>query len=153
MLFKTHLFFGFLAGLIALDFLDIKNKFLFLIITIIFSIFPDVDHENSKINKKLIITKIFSILFKHRGFVHSIFFVLVLFLIAIYFNYFDVGYGVLTGYLAHLAIDGLTKNGVKMFYPVFNFKIRGFVRTGGFLERIIFLVILVLIIAKISRLY
>ena len=153
MLFRTHILIGFLLGLLALDILDVENKFIFLIFTIIFSSFPDVDHEGSKINNKLFFTKIFSFLFKHRGFVHSIFFALILFLIARKFGYYSAGYGVLVGYLAHLSADSLTRNGVRIFYPLFNFKIRGFIKTGGLIERMLFYCILALILLKISNLY
>ena len=153
MLFRTHVFFGFFAGLIALGYLDIENKFIFLITAVLFSSFPDVDHSGSKINKELFFTKIFSLTFKHRGFVHSIFPAGILFLLARYFNYNNVGYGLFVGYTAHLLIDGLTRNGVRIFYPLFNFKISGFIKTGGLIENVLFYIILAATILKISNFY
>lgn len=153
MLFRTHVFFGFLTGLIALDYFNIENKFLFLVFAVLFSSFPDVDHSGSMINRKFFVFRIFSFLFKHRGFMHSIFFALILFLIARHFGYDDIGYGVMVGFLAHLLADGLTKSGVRMFYPLFKFRMRGFIKTGGLLEKVLFIAIVILIILKVARLY
>ena len=150
MLFKTHLIFGLLAGLYALDFLDINHSFLFMIFVLFASILPDADHDGSRISKEFFPFKLISWLFNHRGIVHSVFIAGILSGILIFFGYMSIGYGLLIGYLSHLIIDGLSTNGVMLFYPFSKFKLRGFIKVGGFIENILFFVILGFVLWKIA---
>jgi len=52
MMYYTHLAFGLLVSLLSIEFLYINNKLFFILVAILFSIFPDIDQRKSKIGKK-----------------------------------------------------------------------------------------------------
>ncbi len=133
MLFKSHLAFSFLVGLIFINIFNPKNQILFIILVLFGSALPDIDQPKSQVGKNF---KIIGWLFKHRGIFHSIFMAL---LISFGF-YFLTGYfsAFLLGYLSHLITDALTVAGVSFFYPISNFKIRGFIKTGSLAENLMF---------------
>ena len=137
MLFYTHLTFALLVGLYFMP-----DK---LILVLIGSMIPDVDNVHSKINRKLRVTKIFSYLFKHRGFCHSLWFALGLF---IFLNHFLPSYAgaILLGYSSHLVIDSFTKRGINYLYPVARFHVRGFIETGLGGEKLVLVLLLVCIV-------
>jgi inner membrane protein len=139
MLFWTH-FVVTLFG-ILLIFNSVENSFIFFIVALFSSFIPDIDSEHSKVGK-FGISKVLSSFSKHRGIFHSLFFVfLVGFILWIYFPI--ISFAFIFGYSIHLFVDSFTKRGVRLFYP-FKFKIRGFIRSGGFFENLIFVVFLIL---------
>ncbi len=146
MMYYTHLAFGFLVSLLTIDFFDIKNKLLFILITILFSTFPDIDERKSKIGKKYkLMSGIINFLFGHRGFFHSIYIPLILYAGFYYIN-LEIGIAVLMGYFSHLFMDAITKHGIMPLYPLVNRRINGFIKTNSILEKIIFLIIVLLIL-------
>lgn len=148
-MYYTHLAFGLLIALLSLDFFNIKNKLLFVLIAVFFSIFPDIDERKSKIGKKYKKTSwIINFIFGHRGFFHSIFVPLILFFVLYNINN-EIGIAVLVGYLSHLFMDALTKNGIRPLYPIINKRINGFIKTNSILEKIFFLIIILLILYEI----
>ena len=146
MMYYTHLAFGFLVSLISINFLNINNKILFILIVLLFSIFPDIDERRSKVGKKYkLISRIINFLFGHRGFFHSIYIPLILY--AVFYNInAEMGIAISVGYFSHLFMDAMTKHGIMPLYPIINKKINGFIRTNSFLEKIIFLIIILLIL-------
>lgn len=150
MLFRTHLAFSFLIGLVAVDFFKIPNSILFLIFFLFFSLIPDLDDYSSKISRKLRFLAFFiKFLFKHRGFLHSVYvpFLLSLFLFAINLKF--LGLAVLLGYLSHLTLDAFTVQGIRPLYPIIDKRIRGFIKVNSILENSLFVIILILIIYKL----
>jgi len=151
MMYYTHLAFGFLVSLISINIFNINNKLLFILITALFSIFPDIDERSSKIGKKYkLASRIINFLFGHRGFFHSIYIPLILYFI-LYNIINEIGIAVLVGYFSHLLMDALTKNGIRPLYPIINRKINGFIKTNSILEKIIFLIIILLILYLLSK--
>jgi|TARA_Y100000310_G_scaffold80298_1_gene76945 inner membrane protein len=141
-MYYTHLAFGLLVALLALDFFNIQNKLLFVLIAVFFSIFPDIDDTKSKIGKKnRQISRIINFIFGHRGFFHSIYVPLILYYIFYYVNK-EIGAAVLVGYFSHLFMDALTRKGIKPFYPLINKRINGFFKTNSLLEKIFFLIVI-----------
>lgn len=138
MMFYTHIAFALLSSLIALKFLSISNPYIFILVVCFVALFPDIDEKNSKLGRKI---KIISKIFSHRGILHSIFPIILLFLLFYHFNYSIIAYGILVGYLSHLLIDSLTLQGINFLHPISSFRISGFVKSGGFLEMILFLVL------------
>ena len=67
MQFKTHLLFGMFLGLLVLPILNPNNSILFVMLVLIGSALPDIDHPNSKVGKWF---KPIGWLFEHRGFFH-----------------------------------------------------------------------------------
>ena len=148
MLFRTHFIFGILLGLLFMNYFD--EKIIFFIFVLIGSILPDIDTPKSKIGKKVFLSRIFKFFLGHRGFIHSIYPVIFVFVVFYYFNMVYAGWGFLIGYLGHLVLDGLTKQGVNFLQPLSSFKIRGFIKVGGFLEKIVFGLIIVLILVRLG---
>ena len=140
-MFKTHVAFGFLAGIIALPHLNPGNQILFICFVMLGAMLPDIDHPQSKIGSKF---KIIGFLFEHRGFFHSF---LVIPLISLIIYYFTHSYTYILpigiGYVSHLVSDAVTKEGIMPFHPISKFRVRGFVRTGGALEYIFFFAVAV----------
>lgn len=141
MMYYTHLAFGLLVSLLYLNYFNIKNEILFILVVVFFSIFPDIDETRSKIGRKnKLISKTINFFFGHRGIIHTIYIPLILFIIFNFINY-EIAIASLIGYFSHLFLDALTKRGIKPLYPIFNKRINGPVRTGSFLEKIFFLIV------------
>jgi len=138
-MFKTHIAFGFLTGLIALKFFSIPNPILFITLVILASALPDIDHPNSKLGKKV---KVISLFFEHRGFFHSIFAAILFGGLAYYLlkGYF---LAVFIGYFSHIVIDAITLEGIMPLHPVSRFKLKGIFRTGSVFEYIIFVLMII----------
>ena len=149
MLGKTHLAIGILAALILLPFIDVPNAFVFVLIVALGSLLPDIDHEKSTINKFCPVTRILPKFFKHRGFFHSIFPVIILYLIFYYFDQNFIGLSLAFGYLTHLASDSLTRMGINFLHPFSTIHLRGPITTGTFLETLIFLAVIAGILVKL----
>lgn len=107
--------------------------FIYAYFSYIGSLFPDIDMKNSYISK--IFPKIYRSLgskFRHRGITHSLIFV---YLLCNLFNaivkcsenniVFICSFsGFIVGYVSHLCLDLLTKEGIELFYPIsINFSI------------------------------
>ncbi len=83
---------------------------------------PDIDIKESKINNLLIITKILSYFFTHRGFTHSI---VCLFIISYFSCALDILFqmngfslGLFIGYISHLITDMFTPRGIQLLWPI-----------------------------------
>ena len=152
MMFKTHLAFGFLIGLISLSFFNIENPILFVSLVTIFSSLPDIDHPKSKISRKLFFISLpISLVFKHRGFFHSIFPPLILFFGLVYFNFNFLAIAVFIGYISHLLGDAITKEGINFLHPISTFKIQGPLTTGATLELFLFMSIIIMDILYVVK--
>lgn len=140
--FKTHLALAFLAGVIYLSIFKNVNPYIFFPLVLFFSLLPDIDHSKSYISRKFpIISAPIHFFFKHRGFFHSIFPAIILFILFEYFNYPSIAFGILIGYLAHLIGDGLTKAGVNFLNPFSTLVLQGPIETGSLTEFIIFIIL------------
>lgn len=150
MLFLTHLLFGVLIALTAKDFLFGGNYPIFFLLVLLGSVLPDIDEESSKITKwSGIIGRIISFFSKHRGFFHSLLFVVLVTLVAKYFLKEYYAWGLLLGLAGHLFSDGLTRKGVNFFYPFSKLKMKGWLRVGSWEEMIVILLLVLLIVWKI----
>ena len=136
MMGRTHMAFGFLAGMLTFPLFG-ANWLLFVSLATVAALFPDVDHENSKINKILPVTRWIPKFFQHRGFFHSLFAVAIIYLVFAITKHTNIGTPIAIGYAAHLASDCLTQAGCNLLHPASNFRISGFVRTDGAMELIV----------------
>lgn len=143
MLGRTHIAIGILCALLVLPFVSVPSKLVFVVLAALGALLPDVDHENSKINKMVPITRLIPKLFKHRGFFHSIFPPVALMLVGWYFNEQFVFYSLAFGYVTHLFSDGLTKMGVNYLHPFSTWHMRGPVETGTLFETAILIGVIV----------
>lgn len=143
MMGRTHMTFGLLAGILLLPAFG-QPWYLFIPLAMLGSLLPDVDHENSKINKMIPLTRWIPAFFKHRGFFHSIFPVIGILVACHYFSLDVVGLPLSIGYLAHLLSDCLTKMGCNLLHPISTFRIQGFIETGGTMELFVFVGMIIL---------
>lgn len=138
-MFKTHIAFGFLFGVITIPYLSPLNQILFMALVMFGALLPDIDHPQSKLGSKF---KIIGYLFEHRGFFHSF---LVMPLIALLIYYFTKSYTyaipLVIGYASHLVSDMITKEGIMPIHPFARLRLRGFIKTGGAFEYVIFLLV------------
>lgn len=146
MLFYTHLLIGILLFLLVGDYFHGGNQIVFLVILLLGSLLPDIDEQNSKINRQSgFIGSIISFLTRHRGIFHSLFLAVLFFLVITIFwnNYY--AWALFLGYLGHLLGDALTPMGIQAFYPLLEFKLKGPIRTGGIAELLLLTGIIFLI--------
>jgi len=149
-MFKTHVAFGFLAGIVALPYLHISNQILFISLVMLGALLPDIDHPKSKIGSKF---KVIGFLFEHRGFFHSFFVIPLAALIIYYFTHsYTYILPLCIGYISHLISDAVTKEGIMPFHPLTRLRLRGFIRTGGALEHIFLFAVVILSVYKIISL-
>ena len=141
MMAQTHLAFGLLFALILAPVLHASNNWLFFSIVLFCALLPDIDHPQSKIGRKIFVSKIFNLLFGHRGFFHAIWIPLALGLIVGAWLGFVYGIAIVIGYVSHLFSDGLTKSGINMIHPINQLRMQGFVETGGIIEWLVFVLI------------
>lgn len=136
MLAFTHLLFGILAGQLLKNYFTPESSLIYYAAICFAALLPDIDHAGSTINRIFTITKIVPWFFKHRGFFHSIWPAIILSALAWQFSN-DAATGLAIGYLSHLVSDSITQAGVNWLYPLLKFQIKGPVRTGGFVETIV----------------
>jgi len=135
MLFRTHALFGLVCYFLLCYFVEMSV--FVLVFVLIGSVFVDIDSCSSKVGKRF---WFFSWFLKHRGFLHSLvgalFFSALVGLVSLW-----AGFGFFVGYVSHLVLDCLTRMGLKVFWP-FGFRIRGFVRSGSWVEDVLFVLFL-----------
>ena len=147
MLFRTHIVFS-----LAVYFLlscYVAMPWYVLIFVLLATAFVDIDIKNSRAGNRWYLRP-FQWLTKHRGFLHSLFIALLLSLIVASISRW-AGFGFFVGYISHLFLDCLTKSGVKLFWP-FSWKIKGFVKSSGIVEQVVFVLLLlgdIFIVGKI----
>lgn len=129
---KTHLFSGIFVFLLFLSFSKLSlDTLIYASFFLLGTLFPDIDVATSTVGKK---AKIIGWAFKHRGFFHSLFGLVLISLIPFSFNFFW-GIFFAMGYLTHLLEDMLTKSGIRPF--IYGFKIRGPLVVGEISEKVI----------------
>ena len=147
MLFRTHIIFGLTVWLILNYVIDMP---FFVLAFVLFGVaFVDIDEKTSKFGKKWFFRPI-QWISKHRGFFHSLVACLLISVLIAALNKW-VGFGFFVGYVSHLFLDCWTKSGIQLFWPL-KFKIKGFVKSGGVTEDVIFVLLLlgnILVVGKL----
>ena len=136
-MFRTHLVFALLIGLLFLDKFD-GSRIGFLLVVLLSASLVDIDHPRSKIGKQFwMISKPFNFLFGHRKLFHSVF-IAVAFSVVIwkFFNGWWLPF--FLGYFSHILIDGFTLEGINFIYPIKQLRLQGFIETGKKQENILF---------------
>ena len=133
MLARTH--FVLALFFILFFFLDVQGPVIFFSVFLLASIIPDIDTPFSKVGK-IKLFRILNFFTKHRGIIHSLTF---MFFISSFFLFFKNSFWLafVLGYSSHLILDCFTVQGVRLFYP-FKLKIKGFVKTNGLIENLLF---------------
>jgi len=150
MLANTHLAFGLLLGILFKPIVSPANTWLYYGIVLFAALLPDLDHNGAILNRIFRITKVFPLLFKHRGFFHSVWPAVILAAVVWPWSR-TVALAMLIGYGSHLLIDSVTRMGVNWLYPLLKFRIQGPVMTGGFVELLLFVGIIIVDIILLVR--
>ncbi len=147
MMFQSHVLLGVLLFIVFKGLFFGGNEVVFFFLVMLGSILPDIDSQHSKVNRwSGIFGVVIAFFFKHRGVFHSLPIYLGLFFLMREWIGVYYASGLFLGYLAHIIGDGISKEGVKPFYPFSFFHFRGPMRVGGWLEKIIFVVMFGLIV-------
>ncbi len=155
MIFLTHILGGVLAVVYFGRFFGISGssgseKIVAIAVSMLFSILPDIDMVKSKAGKHLQpFSNVLSFVFRHRGFLHSFIFAAIVYFGIRYLLSPEIAAAAAIGYSSHLALDALTKEGIMPLSPLSKLRLRGFIKTGGFLEKAIFAAISVLLLLKL----
>lgn len=136
MMFKTHVVIAFLFGLIGITLFHPANQVLFISVAMLGGLLPDIDHPKSKVGRWF---RPFNYLFEHRGFFHSFLVVPVIGICLFFAGLPAFALPVLVGYKSHLLSDLVTKEGIMPFHPLSRFRLKGFIKTGGTFELLMFL--------------
>jgi len=151
MMFWTHITFSLLVGLLASDYVSFVSPLLFYSSLLFFTAFVDIDQPKSKIGRRIpLLSHFFKIIIGHRTFFHSLLFIASGYLLLNLLPYPELSLGFLLGTGSHLIMDALTKEGVRPFYP-FKFRVKGFVKTGSILEKVILVLLILLLLEKFAR--
>ncbi len=148
MMFQTHLVFSLFIGLYLME--RFSNKYLFLIFLLVGSLLPDLDNPYSKLGRKVRpISGLIKFIFGHRGIFHSLVAGVLIFVLFYVLGFKLIGAGLFAGFVLHLVLDGLTLKGINFLYPFLKFKVSGFIKTGGILEWLVFVVLIFFIGLKV----
>lgn len=147
MLFRTHIVFSLMIYFLLSYILEMP--FWVLGFVLFATVFVDIDIKNSKFGNHWYFRPL-QWTTKHRGVIHSLFAAVLLSLVIGSFNLW-AGFGFFVGYLSHLFLDCWTKSGMRLFWPL-RWKIKGFVKSGSWVEDIIFVLLLlgsIIVVGKI----
>lgn len=152
MLIKTHLAFTLFLVLLFVSFVD--YPLLFLVVALMATYLPDIDSKHSKIGHYFFLRPI-QWFARHRGFVHSFTFLILMTLVLVLFlPLFALPF--FLGYCSHLIADSFTIEGIKPFYPSKRVCC-GNIRTGGISETNIFIFFILfdlfLFVSKVSIIF
>jgi inner membrane protein len=140
---RTHLVFAIFCSLIFLKLSYLDAGWMFFLLAGAGGLFVDIDIPKSWVGRKSgVVSEILKIVFGHRGFIHSVWMGLVI-SFGLYLVLGMESTGFLLGYFSHLFLDGFTKQGVYLFYPI-KWRTSGWLKSGGVVDWGLFFVFLVL---------
>lgn len=140
MRWHSHLALGIFISLILTPYFHFS--FLFWATLPLFILLPDIDIGTSYLGRKLKwASRFLNAVFGHRGLFHSLLFVAGGSILCLLISK-SIALAFLFGTLSHLLGDVITKEGLALFYPL-PFRTRGFLRTGSWMEHVIFIALLV----------
>ncbi|MFP4522943.1 MAG: metal-dependent hydrolase [Candidatus Nanoarchaeia archaeon] len=144
MLGRTHALTGVFIGVLLVFFFSYSSIMLsagIIFFSLFGSLFPDIDSSTSYVGRRAKIVGLFS---KHRGFFHSVFPLIIVYILLLSFVNKWLAISFALGFISHILLDMLTKKGIRL-YP-FKKKICGPIRVGSFAETLFFIVQLFFII-------
>lgn len=139
MIKRTHLAIGLAFALLFLP--HVNNKLLFFPIVLICSLLPDIDSPDSYFGHHKLWRPL-QFIVTHRGIFHSFTLcILVSFVFAFFVPVLALPF--FLGYSSHLLSDSFTQEGITPFWP-WKRTSTGFLRTGGTVERGVFITFLII---------
>ena len=150
-MYKTHLLFALFLALLIFNYFNL-NSLLFILVLVFSATLPDIDHSKSWIGRKVkLLSWLINFIFGHRKLIHSIFFAVFLaIIIKLFFNDYYIPF--FLGYLSHLFLDSLTKQGVRILYPL-KFKTSWIIRTNSIVEKLLLIILIILIVYKLIYIF
>jgi len=136
---RTHFSIAILAILLFLP--QINNKIIFIFTALIATLLPDIDTAFSTLGKEKVF-RFLQFFVRHRGFIHSFTFAIVISIIIAFFLPI-VSLGFFLGYGIHLFADSFTREGIMPFWPYKGVS-KWHIKTGGLVETSVFVVFLLL---------
>lgn len=134
MLVRTHVVFA--IFFILIFFQHVSNAWVFVIMTMIATIIPDLDSKFSSYGRHIIFRPL-QFFVTHRGIIHSFTTACLLsILVAVFYPVASLGF--FLGYGVHLLCDSFTKEGIQPFWPL-KLKSSGPVTSGGRLDETLFI--------------
>lgn len=147
MMYKTHIAYGCLITLLVFNFFKVSDPILFFLIVLFGTLLPDLDNTNSVIGRKI---KPFSYFFRHRGFFHSLFAVFFFIVLFRVLSASDIMiFGFILGYTSHIVMDAMTVRGITPFFPIINYRVKGFIKTSSLSELVVFFFMMVFIVIDV----
>ena len=137
MIFFTHVIFGLLIALIYSLNVSVDVS-LFFAVMLFGAALPDIDIGTSFLGRW--IWPLNTAFFKHRGFFHSVPFLIIWAFVMNHFFGADAAVAAILGVGSHLLLDMLTPSGLRIFWPV-GIEIRGRFKSGGLFDMFLFIVI------------
>lgn len=151
MTYWTHIMGGAVAGSIIVMSSDVSQTEDMLIMSgaIVGSLLPDIDHRQSKISRSSAVASltsfITSIFSKHRGALHTLFFIMIIYIASIFITLWMpmqfqtagklIFAGLIPGMWSHIVLDTLNPGGIMWLYPLKKKYIHILkIRTGSLLE-------------------
>lgn len=120
------------------------------------SLLPDIDTPNSFIGRRLkVISYPLSTIFKHRGFLHSLIPVILIFAFGLFLKSLFIK-AIALGYFLHLVGDTFSESGIKWFLPFYSKDIKVPLsilryKTGGLKEYVILGISIVILMLEIQK--
>jgi len=148
MLGKTHIALAIANILYFLPYMN--NEVIFSVTVLISSLLPDIDSAFSTLGEKKIFRPV-QWVFGHRGFIHSFTFCIAVSLLLAFF-YPVFAFPFFIGYGFHLLLDSFSVQGIRPFWPIKK-ESKGFIRTGGNVERAVFIVLVLVDLALLVKLF
>jgi len=146
---RTHLGVGLIAGYGLCMALGLPNAEATPIMAgaAVGSLLPDIDHPESSFGRKVRIISIpINHILGHRGLTHSLVFVAITYVCALYFGS-SVALAAALGVFTHLLLDMLNPSGVPLLYPVKGRLHILEIKTGSQREKLMFWLLLIIVIA------
>lgn len=153
MLTRTHFVFSVFLCLVLflINVISVPSRIRFLLFVIVGALFVDIDSKKSFIGK-IILFRPLQWIFSHRGVFHTILFAILFSLVVAFFDRW-LGVAFAFGYLSHLLLDCFTPAGVRLFWPIWDGKIGFGVRSGGLIEEILFVLLLLADVILFGKLF
>ena len=148
MMFRTHILFALFFYFLFIKIFSLDFSWIFTIVLCFGAILPDMDSPKSYVNRNYLfgLGKGISMFSKHRGFWHSIFGLLIFFIISFIVTYFTkvpiiFAFALPFGYFLHLAADSLNVSGIKWLWKSKKLHIKGKIKTGTVFEQVFFILL------------
>lgn len=145
MLGRTHIVVGLFFPLLFMSLFPVIHPFQFLFLSLLGALLPDIDRSSSTIGRKFSFVSWF---FKHRGFFHSVYAMIIFSTIIYYFTNSLYVAAFLIGFLSHLLLDSFTKKGISFF--VVDKRLKGVFSSGGLFDSFLHSLFLILDLVLIA---